>query len=186
MCPHRASRDDLDLFWQGRHRFEAEPDDATERLRACGLDVAVQQRSHAFCRLDVRDGQEQTTVDLVANPVPLAEPPIEVEVDGATIQVDTRHQILVNKLCALLSRNEIRDLQDVQVLLGSGGTLERALADAGQQDAGFSPLTFAWVLRGLPVAIMARALDWEAEPTRALEAFRDELVERVLALAVPP
>jgi phosphoribosyl-dephospho-CoA transferase len=48
---------------------------------------------------------------------------------NAMILVETPHQLLVNKLCALLSRSELRDLVDVRVLIESGLDLTRALAD---------------------------------------------------------
>jgi hypothetical protein len=110
---------------------------------------------------------------------------VEVDLGGARIWVDTPHQILVNKLCALLSRSELRDLEDVQALVGSGLDLQRALADAPSQDGGFSPLTFAWVLRQLPIAAMATALGGTEASVPALERYRDDLVEQVLAQAVP-
>jgi Nucleotidyl transferase AbiEii toxin, Type IV TA system len=181
---HRTTRD-LDLFYQARRALEHAPEDAKARLEAVGLAVAVQQRAEAFCRFEVRDAGEMTLVDLVADPVPLAEPPVEVDLGGARIWVDTPHQILVNKLCALLSRSELRDLEDVQALVGTGLDLQRALADAPAQDGGFSPLTFAWVLRQLPIAAMAAALGSTEDSVRALERYRDELVEHVLAQAVP-
>ncbi len=181
---HRTTRD-LDLFYQARRALEHAPEDAKARLEAVGLGVVVQQRADAFCRLEVRDTEEMTLVDLVADPVPLAEPPVEVDLGGARIWVDTPHQILVNKLCALLSRSELRDLEDVRALVGTGLDLQRALADAPAQDGGFSPLTFAWVLRQLPIAPMAAALGKTEDSARALERYRDELVEQVLAQAVP-
>jgi hypothetical protein len=103
----------------------------------------------------------------------------------ATILVDTAHQILVNKLCALLSRSELRDLWDVQVLLEAGGDLRRALLDAPNQDAGFSPLTFSWTLQQIPLRRLAGALAWPDQLMVRLELFRAELVDRVLADTVP-
>ena len=70
---HRTTRD-LGLFYQARRALEHSPEDAKARLEAVGLGVAVQQRAEAFCRLEVRDAEEMTLVDLVADPVPLAEP----------------------------------------------------------------------------------------------------------------
>jgi hypothetical protein len=61
--------------------------------------------------------------------------------------VDNRHEILASKLATLLERSETRDLADVKALLDAGGDLESALRDAPMKDAGFSPLTLAWVLR---------------------------------------
>jgi hypothetical protein len=173
----------LDLFWQRSQQLDDLADDARKLLEREALEVTVLETQPAFARLQVRDGNEATVVDLVAAPVPLAEPPEEVDVSDVRILVDTPHQILVNELCALLGRAELRDLEDIQVLLDRGQDLARALSDAPKQDAGFSPLTLAWVLRQLPVAKLARALDRDAAAP-GLERQRDRLVELVLAAAV--
>ena len=119
-------------------------------------------------------------VDLVAEPVPPIEPPRSVVLHGVHILVDTPHEILVNKLCALLHRSELRDLLDIEALLAAGGDLDRALRDAPAKDGGFSPLTLGWVLDGWDVAGVARAagLDARAEP---IARFRAELLRRVAA-----
>lgn len=104
---------------------------------------------------------------------------------GVSIQIDTAHQILVNKLCALLSRSELRDLVDVRALLDAGGDLSRALADCPMQDAGFSPLTLSWVLGQLPIESLASRLGWPSDRAEALVRFRDQLVDRILAEAKP-
>src|SRR5262249_8965504 len=150
-----------------------------------GLDVAVMQTAEAFSRIGVRDGAEALVVDLVADPVPLAEPPQRLNLGGASILVDTPHQILVNKLCALLSRSELRDLIDVEALLPAGGDVAQALVDCPEQDGGFSPLTLSWSMRGLPIQRLANALGWPRERSELLERFRDELVDRILAEAKP-
>jgi hypothetical protein len=181
---HRDTRD-LDLFWQARRVLDDAPESAKACLESSGLDVTVLQRVEAFCRLEVRAIDEMTIVDLVADPAPLAEPPVEADVDGAIILVDTPHQILVNKLCALLSRSELRDLEDVRALLDTGLDLGRALGDAPAQDGAFSVLTFAWVLRGLPIAALGKALERPDDMIAELERYRDDLVERILAMAVP-
>lgn len=51
--------------------------------------------------------------------------------DGSTIAVDTRREILASKLAALLERSEIRDLVDVRALLHAGGDLESGRAWCG-------------------------------------------------------
>ena len=182
---HRETRD-LDLFWQGRRDLGNASDDARARLEDAGLEVAVLQTGETFCRLDVRAGADSVVVDLVADPGPLAEKPRLVTVQGAAFLVDTPHQILVNKLCALLSRSEVRDLVDVKALLEAGGDLRRALLDAPAQDGGFSPLTLAWSTRGLPLRRLAAALKMAPDAVLELDRFREELVERVLAEAKPP
>lgn len=99
--------------------------------------------------------------------------------------VDSPHQILVNKLCALLGRSEPRDVEDIRVLLENGGDLPRALRDCPQQDAGFSPLTLAWTLRSLPVERLATALGWSVERIEAVTTFKQTLLEQLLQHARP-
>lgn len=143
---HRVTRD-LDLFWHGQSVFDREPVEVERRLRDAGLDVVALQTAPGFRRLRVSDGVEVIPIDLVAEPVLTVEAPIEV---APGIRVDTPHEILTNKLGALLSRWAVRDLVDLQALLATGLPLERALTDAHRKDGGFSPATLAWVLSTTP------------------------------------
>jgi hypothetical protein len=181
---HRATRD-LDLFWQGERRLDDLPNRVKAELERRGFAVAPLQTSESFARFDVREGSESVVVDLVADPVALAEPPRPTLLGGVNIQVDTPHQILVNKLCALLSRSELRDLVDVRALVDAGGDLSRALADCPMQDAGFSPLTLSWVLGQLPIERLASRLSWPGDRVEELANFRDHLVDRILAETKP-
>ena len=74
---------------------------------------------------------------------------------------------------------------DVRTLLGFGADLERAIRDCPNQDAGFSPLTFSWAVKGLSLARLARAIGWSDDEIVSLEAFRDELVDGVVAAVRP-
>ena len=76
-------------------------------------------------------------------------------------------------------------MQDVRILLEAGGDLERGLAQAPEKDAGFSPLTFAWVLRELPITSLGLGSGWPIEEVASLERFRDDLVQTVARLAKP-
>jgi hypothetical protein len=101
--------------------------------------------------------------------------------DLATILVDPPRAILVDKLCALLSRSELRDLIDVEALVESGQDLPSAIDDAPRRDSGFSRLTLAWVLRDFDVRSMAVALGYEPATIDRLEAFRQTLIESLIA-----
>ena len=181
---HRQTRD-LDLFWHGAIALPA-PEAVEERLRAAGYDVAVLRRAPTFVQLRVSDGGDAMVVDLVADPVPVVEPPREARVGGAAILVDTPHEILVNKLCALLSRSALRDLVDVLALLDFGGDLARACRDAVGKDGGFSPATLGWVLHGMPLAALARVSGLGEAETAAVESQRESLASALAALARPP
>jgi len=181
---HRATRD-LDLFWHGRSTLGTLAEEVRERLIAAGFSVTTSRTSPQFTRYLVQLGEDQVALDLVADPVREIETPRELELDGRTFSVDTAHEILVNKLNTLLQRMEIRDLVDVGALLARGGDLDRALLDAPQKDAGFSALTFAWLLRELPIDAMARAEDMSAAETQTLIELRERLVSRVTRLSTP-
>ena len=182
---HRETRD-LDLFWHAAKELGSLPREVASLLRSDGFVVESVQSAPAFHRFRVLKGDESVLVDLVADPVPALEEPQEFLIEGAAILVDTQREILVNKLCTLLERSELRDLQDVRTLLETGGDLEHSLAQAPQKDAGFSPLTLAWVLRELPITSLGLGSGWPREEVSSLEMFRDDLVQQITRLAKPP
>lgn len=180
---HRKTRD-LDLFWHGLHVLP-ELSELLGALESEGVQVDVLRRTPAFVELRARSGDEVTVIDLVADPVPTVEVPTRVEVDGISVQVDTLHEILVNKLNALLSRSELRDLVDLRALLAAGADLPRGLVDAEQKDGGFSAATLAWVLKSLPIAALGRANRVSETEVAELEGFRESLVTTVAQMCRP-
>jgi hypothetical protein len=181
---HRSTRD-LDLFWRERGSLDRTPADAAHLLRANGLEVQVLRSAPTFSAMRVGDGQEECVVNLVAEPFGPVDTPQRAEVLGATISIDTAHEILVNKLTALLSRSELRDLIDVEALLDAGGDLDRALRDAPRKDAGFSPLTLAWVLKDFDVGTLATAMAVGPAEIEELAAFKERLVQLLVGAAAP-
>jgi hypothetical protein len=182
---HRRTRD-LDLFWRGRSSLEDVPHIVREALRDSGLDVESLQTAPSFHRLRVTDGTSTCVIDLVADSTVALEAPCAATVEGTSISIDTTREILVNKLCALLGRCELRDLQDVKALLDSGADLERALTDAPVKDGGFSRLTLAWVLRDLNIGALAVAANWPADEIQAIRRFQQWLIEHLTSTARPP
>lgn len=181
---HRTTRD-LDLFWRGMESLGDLGRRVVDHLRANGFDVQSVQSSPTFHRLSVRSTSDSCIVDLVAEPTLALEEPQTRSIEGATIRIDSLHEILVNKLCALLGRSELRDLYDVQVLLEQGGDLRRALADAPKRDTGFSPLTLAWVLKDMPLEHLSASADEATTDLQGLERFRRDLIELLAQHASP-
>ena len=91
----------------------------------------------------------------------------------------------MDKLCALLGRCELRDLQDVKALLDAGANLGRALSDAPRKDRGFSALTLAWVLKEFRPRVLASALGWSPAEAEVIEQFHRDLIDRLVAAGVP-
>jgi len=176
---HRFT-DDLDLFSPPTETM----DFATRRLRraAAAIDATVEsvQEAPEFRRFSLQRGEDVTLVDLVIDRAP------QLAVEKPTIgrvRIDSEREIAANKITALLGRTAPRDLVDLFALFGRGHTLEAALADARLKDGAVDPATLAWVLSQwrlgpnvpLPVGV---ALD-------DIERMRAQLIERLLALAVP-
>ncbi|MBN1944454.1 MAG: nucleotidyl transferase AbiEii/AbiGii toxin family protein [Bradymonadales bacterium] len=181
---HRTTRD-LDLFWRGQERLGDLVSQITERLRMAGLAIAPLQSTPAFCRLRVSDEKEIVVLDLVADPSLPIDEDQEAELGSSRILVASSHDILVDKLCSLLGRMEVRDLLDVAALVEHGANLERALADAPSKDGGFSLLTLAWLLRSFDPVVLAPASGIDRQTAERLAGFRDELIARLLGLARP-
>lgn len=182
---HRRTRD-LDLYWRGRSSLDEVPHIVRDALRAGGLDVVSIQTTPSFHRLRVTDGIGTCIVDLVADTTLGLEAPSAATIEGTRISIDTTHEILVNKLCALLGRCELRDLQDVKALTDAGADLDRALTDAPTKDGGFSRLTLAWVLRDLNIRPLATAAGWQIEEIEEIERFQQWLIDHLTSTARPP
>ena len=181
---HRPTRD-LDLFWRGQPMLGALPREVEEILRGAGLEVATVQAGGTFHQLRVTDGPDVCIVDLVAERAVPLERPLQAEIDGRPLLLDSPHEILVNKLCALLGRAELRDLRDLKALLESGLDLGRALAAAPKKDAGFSALTLAWVLKELQPASVAKQYGLSDAEAAELATFHSQLIQHLLTSTAP-
>jgi predicted nucleotidyltransferase component of viral defense system len=138
---HRETHD-LDLF-----TLENEVENGfrlvNEVAKELNASVESIQTSPDFRRLLVKRETEAIVVDLVREYVFQLERE-KREING--IRIDSPEEILANKLCALLSRSEIRDLVDVRELEKAGFNFEDALSAAQQKDTGLTAAQLAWVL----------------------------------------
>ena len=138
---HRETND-LDLF-----TLENEIENGfiivRDVAKQLGASVEAIQTAPDFRRLLVKRGDEAVVVDLAREYVFQLEPE-KREING--IRIDSPEEILANKLCALLSRSEIRDLVDVRELENAGFNLENALAVARKKDTGLTAAQLSWVL----------------------------------------
>ena len=175
---HRQT-EDLDLFTLEN---EIENGFVIVREVAAQLNASVEsiQTSPDFRRLLVKRGDEAVVVDLIREYVFQLEPE-KREING--IRIDSPEEILANKLCALLSRAEIRDLIDVQRLEEAGFSLEDGLQVAAKKDTGLTPAQLAWVLNQIKVGDDAQ-LPNEVSVDE-LRAYLGDLIDRLKQLAFP-
>jgi Nucleotidyl transferase AbiEii toxin, Type IV TA system len=176
---HRETHD-LDLFTEGQ---PLEGGERTLREIASELDLVIEpvRRAPTFQRFLLRrpDSTDSLLVDLVRDDAPQI---AEKRVVGG-IRMDSAEEILVNKLCALLSRVEIRDLVDVMALQQSGLDPIAAVGIASGKDAGVTPSQLAWVLSSFPIP-EGTDLPGKVAP-EVLRDFRDDLIRRLAATAFP-
>lgn len=139
---HHRNTEDIDLFTL-EDEIERGFALVNEVAREVSGEVESVQTSPDFRRLLLRRGESAIVVDLVREYV------YQIDRDKRTIggiTIDTPEEILANKLCALLSRSEVRDLVDVRALEFAGNSIESAVDAATKKDTGFTPAQLAWVL----------------------------------------
>lgn len=175
---HRETND-LDLFTTSDvlDRGVVTLAEAARELGASGEEI---QTSPDLRRQLLRRGSESVIVDLIRERVPqiVTEKP---SIGG--IRVDPPQEILANKLCALLSRAELRDLVDLRALELSGFRPEDVLEGASLKDRGLTPAQLAWVLSQITIGDDARVP--EGATVGELRAYLKDLIARFSAVGFP-
>ena len=175
---HRETAD-LDLFTS-----IAAIDEGEAALRAAARDVGASvehvQTAPDFRRRLVRGEHESVVVDLVVDSAPQGPQPKR---HFGGVRVDPPEEILANKLSALLSRAELRDLVDVLALERAGFHTEDTVPLANRKDAGLTPAQLAWVLSRVTIGDDA-AIPGGVSPAE-LQAFLADFIARLTRLSFP-
>ena len=138
------------------------------------------QTAPDFRRLLIKRQEEAIVVDLVREYVFQISPEKPI-ING--IRIDSPEEILANKLCALLSRSEIRDLIDVRELEKAGFSLEDALEAAAKKDTGLTAAQLVWVLNQIK---LGDDLIPPSEITVAeLRDYLENLISRLTLISFP-
>jgi hypothetical protein len=175
---HRETHD-LDLFTLEDAMIEGMSAIAEVARELSGALEAI-QTSPDFRRVLLRRGTEAIVIDLVREYVAQAVPEKPV-ING--IRVDPPQEILANKLCALLSRSEIRDLVDVRALEMAGYRMEDALDAAAAKDTGLTPAQLGWVLSQIELG--DDLIPPGGVSTEELRHYLSELIARLARQAFP-
>lgn len=174
---HRTT-DDLDLFGLPGADLERAVRTIEAVAAGAGATSVMMQSYPDFRRLQIDRGEERCKVDLAVDRAPSLEPH-KIEIEG--VRLDSPREIAANKVCAIISRAEIRDLVDLRALLELGCDLESALRDAATKDRGADAATLGWILDQVVIGPDAR-LPGDVDPID-LTSFRESLVKRLRALA---
>lgn len=175
---HRETND-LDLFTLEN---EIENGYATVKGVAAALGASVEsiQTSPDFRRLLVKREGDAIVVDLIREYVYQIDREKQ-EIGG--ISIDSPDEILANKLCALLSRSELRDLIDVRELEKRGFQIETALEAAKRKDTGLSPAQLAWVLNSIELG--DDLIPPGGVSVSEIRVYLDDLIDRLRRFASP-
>lgn len=169
-CHHRYS-DDLDLFVNDHPSFSLWGERIIFALtQETTWQCQVNQRDDRFMRLTVVQGEVWLKIELI-NDVPSHIG--EIQVHPVLGRVDSVENLLANKLTAVLSRQEPKDLADIWALARQHDvSITTAITDAQSKAAGIFPVALARVLLSTTAADW-ETIRWQKQPT--VESFLNDL-----------
>jgi len=151
---HRYS-DDLDYFVNDHPDFLRISDRQIERIGAIFTDLKISLKDINFCRIFV--AEEKLKIELI-NDVPSH---IGTLGNHAVLGViDSKENILANKITAIVDRSLPKDIVDIYFLLKDGLSLRQSLLDAKSKAAGISPLLIAKILAEFDYTIIDSEIKW--------------------------
>ncbi|MBI5196577.1 MAG: nucleotidyl transferase AbiEii/AbiGii toxin family protein [Nitrospirae bacterium] len=153
---HRYS-DDLDYFVNDHTDFQGIAEKQIKQLGDVFTEIKVAVKDTNFCRIFV--GEEKLKVELI-NDVPSH---IGALVNHPVLGlIDSKENILANKITAVSDRTLPKDIVDVFFLLNDGLSIKKALTDAGSKAAGISPLLIAKIFAEFDYSILDTEVKWVA------------------------
>jgi predicted nucleotidyltransferase component of viral defense system len=142
--------------------------------------VEAIQTSPDFRRFLITRNNESVVIDLIREYVYQIDRE-KNKING--IRIDSPQEILANKLCALLSRSEIRDLVDIYELEKAGFQVEDAVSAASLKDTGLTSAQLGWILSQIKFgddAIIPSEIKVEE-----WRKYLDNLIERLTTVSFP-
>lgn len=151
---HRYS-DDLDYFVNYLPNFVMLAEAQIEKLHSIFSKVEVDLKGEYFYRIFV--AERQLKIELV-NDVPSH---IGEKVSHPTLGlIDSKENILANKITAIVDRCMPKDIVDIFFLLKDGLSIKRALTDADSKAAGIVPIYVAKVLGEYDYSLLDTEIKW--------------------------
>ncbi|MBM4145129.1 MAG: nucleotidyl transferase AbiEii/AbiGii toxin family protein [Nitrospira sp.] len=151
---HRYS-DDLDYFVNDHAEFRRIAEIQSVKLQKLFSDAETDYKGEHFYRIFI--GHERLKIELI-NDVPshtgqmVNHPALGI--------IDSRENILANKITAIVDRTLPKDIVDLFILLKDGLSIKKALTDAGSKAAGISPLLIARILAEFDYTIIDDEIKW--------------------------
>ena len=151
---HRYS-DDLDYFVNDHPDFQRISERQIERTGAIFTDMKIALRDINFCRIFV--AEEKLKIEMI-NDVPSH---IGTLVNHPVLGIiDSKENILANKITAIADRALPKDIVDVFFLLRDGLDIKQALLNAESKAAGIAPLLVAKILAEFDYSLLDSEIKW--------------------------
>jgi hypothetical protein len=168
---HRYS-DDLDYFVNDRPDFQKITKQQIEKLRLIFTDLRIEREDSSFTRLFVAGKEliaegKELKIELI-NDVPSH---IGKLVDHPVLgTLDSKENILANKITALVDRALPKDAVDIFFLLRDGLDIKQTLLDADSKAAGINPLLVAKYLNEFNYSLInnEKEIQWVKPVSNAL------------------
>ncbi len=151
---HRYS-DDLDYFLNDHPDFQVLAERQVERLSKIFDDLKVVMSYERFYRVFV--SENRLKIEMV-NDVPSH---IGILVNHPVLGViDSKENILANKISAIVDRILPKDMVDVFFLLKDGLSIKQSLLDAHSKAAGIAPLVVAKIFSEFDYELAGEEIKW--------------------------
>ena len=172
---HRYS-DDLDYFVNDHPDFLRMAERQINKLGAAFEDLTVVARDTNFIRLFV--SPERLKIEMI-NDVPSHVGSLVK--DSILGIIDSKENILANKLTALIDRTLPKDIVDTYFLLKDGLDIKRALIDAESKAAGIAPLLVAKILFDFDYSTLDTVIKWvEPVDNLTIRGFLTAISEKIV------
>jgi len=172
---HRYS-DDLDYFVNDHPDFNRLVERQIKKLAEAFKDTTIALRGETFARLFV--ATERLKIEMI-NDVPAH---IGAPVNHFLLGIiDSKENILANKITATVDRGLPKDIADLYVLLKDGLSMKKALLDADSKAAGISPLLVAKMMAEFDYALLDTEIKWISPvPSQEVRAFLSDMARRIV------
>lgn len=172
---HRYS-DDLDYFLNDHPEFQVYAERQVEKLSKVFNNVKVVMAYDRFYRILV--GEERLKIELV-NDVPAHIGDLVKHPQFGLI--DSKENILTNKLTAVMDRAMPKDIVDIYFLLKDGINLKQALTDVHSKVAGVPPLYIAKILGEFDYSLLDTEIKWiRPVPSEEIKKFLTDIALKIV------
>lgn len=172
---HRFS-DDLDYFLNDHPDFNTIAERCIKQLSEIFNDVKVVMSYERYLRVFVAD--RQLKIEMV-NDVPSH---IGDKVSHPVLGLmDSKENILANKVTAIVDRSMPKDMADIFFLLKDGLSLKQALIDAHSKAAGIAPLYIAKIIAEYDYSLLDTEIKWITPvPSGEIKRFLSDIALRIV------